>query len=186
MRKLVGGITIHISCRRLSPLSMFGYLTFNSPTLSRTVTQSPYPRCSFHIQFAISGCYGLSQRNSYHIVYYARNLRFGWSSNVTLTVMLRAGHFGQNIWKSRVRWLLKLWKRLTRSLPRKTWVFNLFTFWVEQVNEQVKLYLTVQRFQRPVLNEIDELGNDTNSRSHGSNQVVFFKITRNHSWKNLW
>ena len=43
MRKLVGDITIHISCRRLSPSSMFGYLTFNSPTLSRTVTQSPNP-----------------------------------------------------------------------------------------------------------------------------------------------
>ena len=87
LRKLIGDITIHISCRRLSPLSMFGYLTFNSPTLSRTVTQSPYPRCSFHIQFAISGCYGLSQRNSYHIVYYARNLRNGWSSNVIRTRM---------------------------------------------------------------------------------------------------
>ena len=47
---------------------------------------------------------------------------------------------------------------------------------MEQVNEQVKLYLTVQRFEDQFLNEIDELGNDTNSRSHGSNQVVFFKI----------
>ena len=38
---------------------------------------------------------------------------------------------------------------------------------MEQVNEQVKLYLTVQRFEDQFLNEIDELGNETNFRSHG-------------------
>ena len=46
---------------------------------------------------------------------------------------------------------------------------------MEQVNEQVKLYLTVQRFEDQFLNEIDDFGNDTSLRSHDSSQIFWFK-----------
>ena len=107
---------------------MFGYLTFNSRTVS-SITQ---PQTQV-FDFAFPGCYSLSQRNSYHIVYYARNLRYGWE-------IMRTPMSPEN-----------MKERLTRSLPKKTRLFNLFTFWVEQVNEQVKLQLTVQRFKHPFL-----------------------------------
>ena len=47
---------------------------------------------------------------------------------------------------------------------------------MEQVNEQVKLYLTVQRFEDQFLNEIDDFGNDTSLRSHDSSQIFWFQI----------